>query len=303
MPECEFVAAVARAPVAACSWTSTTSTSTRAIMASIRAAYLAAIPPAAVAEIHLAGFDASGPIVIDTHGAPVAPEVWRSTSRRVARFGRVPTLIEWDTDIPGARRAGARSSDGASRARGARCHRCVNCRGASPARCTPVRTSPDPGIAVYRNTVAANYRNALAATYRVVRGLLGDSLFDAAVDAFVTVHPSTRRRPQRLRRRASPTFLANSENVRELPFLPDVARLEWAIDCAHRAADAQGSAEDDARGAGGDSRVGHRGAAVRCSIRRAGCCAPISRYCGSGARTSRITPAKHVPRRAPVRTS
>ncbi len=63
-------------------------------------AYLAAIPPAAVAEIHLAGFDASGPIVIDTHGAPVAPDVWALYRTAIARFGPVPTLIEWDTDIP-----------------------------------------------------------------------------------------------------------------------------------------------------------------------------------------------------------
>lgn len=63
-------------------------------------AYLAAIPPAAVAEIHLAGFDESGPIVIDTHGAPVAPEVWALYETAIARFGPVPTLIEWDTDIP-----------------------------------------------------------------------------------------------------------------------------------------------------------------------------------------------------------
>ena len=62
--------------------------------------YLAAISPASVAEIHLAGFDASGSIVIDTHGAPVAPEVWSLFEAAVARFGRVPTLIEWDTDIP-----------------------------------------------------------------------------------------------------------------------------------------------------------------------------------------------------------
>lgn len=62
--------------------------------------YLAAIAPASVAEIHLAGFDASGSIVIDTHGAPVAPEVWSLFEAAVARFGRVPTLIEWDTDIP-----------------------------------------------------------------------------------------------------------------------------------------------------------------------------------------------------------
>jgi uncharacterized protein (UPF0276 family) len=63
-------------------------------------AYLAAIPPAVVAEIHLAGFDASGPCLIDTHGAPVAPEVWALYERALCRYGRVPTLIEWDTDIP-----------------------------------------------------------------------------------------------------------------------------------------------------------------------------------------------------------
>jgi hypothetical protein len=63
-------------------------------------AYLAALPPAAIGEIHLAGFDASGPCLIDTHGAPVAPEVWALYARAIARFGPRPTLIEWDTDIP-----------------------------------------------------------------------------------------------------------------------------------------------------------------------------------------------------------
>jgi uncharacterized protein (UPF0276 family) len=63
-------------------------------------AYLAAIPPAIVVEIHLAGFDASGPCLIDTHGAPVAPDVWALYEVALRRFGRVPTLIEWDTDIP-----------------------------------------------------------------------------------------------------------------------------------------------------------------------------------------------------------
>ena len=54
----------------------------------------------AVAEMHLAGFDASGPCLIDTHGAPVAPPVWALYERAVERFGPRPTLIEWDTDIP-----------------------------------------------------------------------------------------------------------------------------------------------------------------------------------------------------------
>jgi uncharacterized protein (UPF0276 family) len=63
-------------------------------------AYLAAIRPESVAEIHLAGFDDSGPVVIDTHGARVAPEVWSLYAAAIERFGPVPTLIEWDTDIP-----------------------------------------------------------------------------------------------------------------------------------------------------------------------------------------------------------
>ena len=62
--------------------------------------YLAAIPRAAVAEIHLAGYEARGDLLIDTHGAPVAPEVWALYRRALDRYGPQPTLIEWDTDIP-----------------------------------------------------------------------------------------------------------------------------------------------------------------------------------------------------------
>lgn len=63
-------------------------------------AYLAAIPGDAVAEIHLAGFDATGPCLIDTHGARVAPPVWALYRAAIERFGPKPTLIEWDTDLP-----------------------------------------------------------------------------------------------------------------------------------------------------------------------------------------------------------
>lgn len=62
--------------------------------------YLTAIAGECVAEIHLAGFDASGPCLIDTHGARVAPAVWALYRATIERFGPKPTLIEWDTDIP-----------------------------------------------------------------------------------------------------------------------------------------------------------------------------------------------------------
>ena len=62
--------------------------------------YLAAIDPATVGEIHLAGHERCGALLVDTHGAPVADAVWRLYEEALARFGPRPTLVEWDTDIP-----------------------------------------------------------------------------------------------------------------------------------------------------------------------------------------------------------
>jgi uncharacterized protein len=68
-------------------------------------AYLEALPLAAVGEVHLAGYardrDAVGaPLLVDDHGSAVAAPVWELFERLVARQGRLPTLIEWDTDVP-----------------------------------------------------------------------------------------------------------------------------------------------------------------------------------------------------------
>ena len=62
--------------------------------------YLDSIAPGSVGEIHLAGFQDTGDILIDTHGAAVSDEVWKLYRYAITRFGNVPTLIEWDTDIP-----------------------------------------------------------------------------------------------------------------------------------------------------------------------------------------------------------
>ncbi len=66
--------------------------------------WLDAIEPRAVGELHLAGHvhinDVHGDIVIDDHGSRVCDAVWRLYSHAIARYGAVPTLIEWDTDIP-----------------------------------------------------------------------------------------------------------------------------------------------------------------------------------------------------------
>ncbi len=67
-------------------------------------AWLDNIPAVCVGEIHLGGHvhlqDAHGEIVIDDHGSKVTEAVWQLYRHALARFGNVPTLIEWDTDVP-----------------------------------------------------------------------------------------------------------------------------------------------------------------------------------------------------------
>jgi len=68
-------------------------------------AYLAGLPPTAIDEIHLAGhavrqLSDGNALRIDDHGSAVIPEVWALYQEALARFGPVPTLIEWDNNIP-----------------------------------------------------------------------------------------------------------------------------------------------------------------------------------------------------------
>jgi len=67
-------------------------------------AWIDALDPSIVGEIHLAGHainDADGvPILIDDHGSSVSAAVWNLYARAITRFGGVPSLIEWDTDVP-----------------------------------------------------------------------------------------------------------------------------------------------------------------------------------------------------------
>jgi uncharacterized protein (UPF0276 family) len=66
---------------------------------------LRALPLGAVREIHLAGHaerrDAQGhALLIDSHDAPVASEVWSLYETCLALAGPRPTLIEWDSQLP-----------------------------------------------------------------------------------------------------------------------------------------------------------------------------------------------------------
>jgi uncharacterized protein len=67
--------------------------------------YLDRFPLSMVREIHLAGHaseedDFGAPLLIDAHDRPVADEVWALYGRVIEAAGPIPTLIEWDNDVP-----------------------------------------------------------------------------------------------------------------------------------------------------------------------------------------------------------
>lgn len=62
--------------------------------------YLSALPAHRIGQIHLAGHTDRGTHLLDTHDGPVIDPVWNLYRIAVERFGPVPTLVEWDDQIP-----------------------------------------------------------------------------------------------------------------------------------------------------------------------------------------------------------
>lgn len=62
--------------------------------------FVDALPRGCVDEIHLAGYRDLDGRAIDDHGSRVRPVVWQLFDHALARFGAVPSLIEWDTALP-----------------------------------------------------------------------------------------------------------------------------------------------------------------------------------------------------------
>jgi hypothetical protein len=66
--------------------------------------YIHNIPPELVQEIHLAGYNINKvgdeEVFIDHHGDRVFEDVWKLYAKAIQHLGRIPTLIEWDTDVP-----------------------------------------------------------------------------------------------------------------------------------------------------------------------------------------------------------
>jgi hypothetical protein len=100
------------------------------------------------------------------------------------------------------------------------------------------RLSAERRIDIYRHNVFSTLRGALADLYPVTKRIVGEPLFNHVADAFIRVTPSPAGDLNQFGREwAAYLEAATREDIAALPYLPDVARLEWHWHMAFHAVD------------------------------------------------------------------
>lgn len=223
-----------------------------------------------VGEIHLGGHLVTPQAVIDHHGDTVADPVWQLYEAAIRRFGQLPTLVEWDTDLPplevllGEAERARRVAEGLSPQ-----ERVESEASSSNARIAPVGVDGpaiaslaaaqedfaaalfhgsqsnralrqfngehgEHRLALYRGNQFAMWERALAAAYPVMQMLVGDEFFGGLSRAFGTAVPSGSADLNEFGAGFA-DFLAGFPHVAHYPYFPDIARLEWVLHRAHYA--------------------------------------------------------------------
>ncbi|MFM2087195.1 MAG: hypothetical protein RLZZ237_2064 [Pseudomonadota bacterium] len=230
-------------------------------------AALQAIAPGSVGEFHLAGHLVTPHAVIDHHGARVAEPVWALYQAALQRFGQVPTLIEWDTDVPALEilleEAGKARSlmkphqppapwqvtsvpmtpalpnstlEAGQQAFAAALFDMAHSEAVLPQMQGAARAER---LGLYRGNLGATWRRTLGHAYPVVLALVGEAFFGGLARAYGRAHPSQDPDLNQFGAHFA-TFLDDFAPAADLPYLPDMARLEWALHLAHYAPDAAG---------------------------------------------------------------
>ena len=97
---------------------------------------------------------------------------------------------------------------------------------------------------VYRNNFIVLNGDALADMYPTVKRLIGDEAFRSLANLYVRKHPPATR-TLLLYGDRFPSFLESIPELSQLPYIPDVARLEFEWTCAYHASDAKVLARDE----------------------------------------------------------
>jgi hypothetical protein len=96
--------------------------------------------------------------------------------------------------------------------------------------------SAAPGMAVYRSNIFGNWAQALAGAYPIVRKIVGEEFFEGLAREYARSHPSVSGDLNEYGAQLA-EFVAGFAHTQDLPYLPDVARMEWLAHRAYYAAD------------------------------------------------------------------
>jgi hypothetical protein len=179
----------------------------------------------------------------------------------LARFGAVPTLIEWDTELPPlavlleeadkaavlharapaelasraasqdrAASAAAPAADAQSQFAGA----LLDLKLAPQALAQFSSAHAEHRLALYRGNQTVAWNKTLAAAYPVLQALVGEAFFAALARAYGRAHPSDNPDLNQFGAQFA-QFLRTLPQVADYPYFSDMAALEWALHRAHYA--------------------------------------------------------------------
>lgn len=228
-------------------------------------AWLDALEPAAVGQYHLAGhlrrsLPDGAELLLDTHDALPAQPVWDLYAHALARFGPRPTIIEWDAQLPALEvllacaaqaqacmdtlplptpsatavvttrpRARTRTSVPSELLLQQRDFAAVLHSGAAPGgSLRSARVDPAQALQIHRNNHQQHRLEALAAVYPVLAKVLGAECFRTLCWQYLDHQPM---RSGNLLEDGEqlPALLHTISALAYLPWLSDLARLEWTL--------------------------------------------------------------------------
>jgi uncharacterized protein (UPF0276 family) len=216
-------------------------------------AYIDTLPPESVVQIHLAGHEDLGDLVIDTHDHPVCDAVWALYAYTLGRIGPRPSMIERDDHIPPlpellaeldqAREVAARTETQPEPRSAERLtwptpsapplgqlqeHFAALVLAEAPPQASP------PGAAIYHHAYRARLQEVLADHYPKVQRYVGAELFNELARGHAQQHPPLERNlagyGAQLPGLIAERYPGNAE-------LHDLAALEWAMRSVFDAAD------------------------------------------------------------------
>jgi uncharacterized protein (UPF0276 family) len=228
--------------------------------------YLRHVPGELVGQIHLAGHTDMGDFLFDTHSMPILEKVWDLYRRALSLYGPVSTLIEWDENIPPFEHLSELASKARAIHREFESKNPDTKAVTARALARPVESSGpvislkevqekfsermkphaemmpaldtflnpqgaakgSERLQVYANGYTARLREALGQVYEAARKALGEDGFDSLAHVYAETFPSTDYNLNFLGRQV-PELLETSPFIETMPYLPDLARLEWKI--------------------------------------------------------------------------